>query len=311
MNPAFSVIFFTTASGAGYGMLIWIGLLAALGALPGGFWFGVPALVIALGLSTAGLLASTFHLGHPERAWRALSQWRSSWLSREGVVAIATYVPALALAIAWMAGAVPGRTASVLGLIAALLALVTVACTGMIYVTLRTIRQWHQSLVLPVYLLCALYSGAVCLAAFLSCYANGDARPLALLGIATGFATAAAKLGYWRRIDAPGRTLDTGDATGLGKFGKVRPLDPPHTEENYLLKEMGFRVGRRHAARLRRIALVAGFAVPILLLLIALATGTSTWALLLAVPFALLGMVIERWLVFAEATHVVTLYYGR
>ena len=90
VHPAPSVILFTTASGAGYGLLAWLGAAGAFGGLPADRWFGGVAMVIGLGLVSAGLLASTFHLGHPERAWRALSQWRSSWLSREGVAAMAT-----------------------------------------------------------------------------------------------------------------------------------------------------------------------------------------------------------------------------
>src|SRR6266702_1302037 len=77
--------FFTTSSGVGYGLLAWIGLLAPIGALPLTRQFGAVSLLLALGCITAGLLSSTLHLGHPERAWRAISQWRSSWLSREGV----------------------------------------------------------------------------------------------------------------------------------------------------------------------------------------------------------------------------------
>ena len=86
MHPALSIIFFTTTSGVGYGLLAWIGLLAPIGALPLTRQFGAVSLLLALGCITAGLLSSTLHLGHPERAWRAISQWRSSWLSREGVV---------------------------------------------------------------------------------------------------------------------------------------------------------------------------------------------------------------------------------
>src|SRR5436190_21342228 len=95
MNPAYSVILFTTASGAGYGLLALLGLVGFNHGPASSFIFGLVALVIALGLITVGLLSSTFHLGHPERAWRAFSQWRSSWLSREGVAAVLTYVPAV------------------------------------------------------------------------------------------------------------------------------------------------------------------------------------------------------------------------
>ena len=88
MQPAYSVIFLTTATGTGYGLLALLGILRATGDLPDDRAFGVFALGLALALISAGLLASTAHLGRPERAWRALSQWRSSWLSREGVLAI-------------------------------------------------------------------------------------------------------------------------------------------------------------------------------------------------------------------------------
>jgi len=102
MHPAFSVIFFTTASGAGYGLLALLGVSAASGLLPSDRWLGAVALGLALALVTAGLLSSTAHLGRPERAWRAFSQWRSSWLSREGVMSIITFVPALVFAYGWV-----------------------------------------------------------------------------------------------------------------------------------------------------------------------------------------------------------------
>ena len=102
MHPALSVIVFSTASGAGYGLLALLGILAPLDVVPEDRTFGFIALALALAAITGGLLASLFHLGHRERAWRALSQWRSSWLSREGVAAIATYVPAGAFGILWI-----------------------------------------------------------------------------------------------------------------------------------------------------------------------------------------------------------------
>jgi ferredoxin len=106
MHPAYSVIFFTTASGAGYGLWFWLGLRIAAEGLPDPAWPGVATLVLGGVLVSLGLLSSTFHLGHPERAWRAFSQWRSSWLSREGVAAVATYLPAGALFLALV---LPGR----------------------------------------------------------------------------------------------------------------------------------------------------------------------------------------------------------
>ena len=89
MHPAISVIFFTVTSGAGFGFLALIGLGVPM---PDGGVGAFMAAAIAGLLSVAGLISSTFHLGHPERAWRAFSQWRSSWLSREGVCAVITLV---------------------------------------------------------------------------------------------------------------------------------------------------------------------------------------------------------------------------
>ena len=100
MHPAYSVLIFTTASGAGYGLLILLCLAGAVGMVSASLWLGLVGFGLSFGLVTAGLLASTFHLGHPERACRAMSQWRSSWLSREGVMAILTYAPAGLFAIA-------------------------------------------------------------------------------------------------------------------------------------------------------------------------------------------------------------------
>src|SRR5215813_4142839 len=124
MHPAYSVIFFTSASGGGYGLLIWLGLLGATGQLPGDRWFGFAGFAWALLMVTAGRLSSTAHLGHPERAWRAFSQWRTSWLSREGVLSVATYVPAGLLAILWIFF---GRISSLLGLLTLIAALATVS----------------------------------------------------------------------------------------------------------------------------------------------------------------------------------------
>src|SRR6476646_10306719 len=102
MHPAYSVIVFTTASGAGLGLLAWLALLGMLGAVPADRWLGLAGLGLAFVLVASGLIASTAHLGRPERAWRAFSQWRTSWLSREGVMAVATAVPAGLLGIGWV-----------------------------------------------------------------------------------------------------------------------------------------------------------------------------------------------------------------
>ncbi|HMA14494.1 MAG TPA: DmsC/YnfH family molybdoenzyme membrane anchor subunit, partial [Kiloniellaceae bacterium] len=152
MHPAKSVILFTTASGAGYGLLAWLGLLAALGLLSADRWLGLVAFALGLGLVVLGLLASTLHLGRPERAWRAFSQWRSSWLSREGVAAVITFVPVGLFALFWVVGQTNQGAAAAIGIVAALCCVVTVACTAMIYASLKTIRAWSSPWTLPGYL---------------------------------------------------------------------------------------------------------------------------------------------------------------
>lgn len=315
MHPAYSVILFTTASGAGYGLLVWLALGRILGWFTPTPWLGFWAFGLALGLISVGLLSSTFHLGRPERAWRAFSQWRSSWLSREGVAAVAAYGPSGLLALAWLfPDDVPAPMAMVaLEIATILLALVTVYCTGMIYASLPTIPEWHLPRLVPaIYLMLALASGAVLLIALLWLI-EGTAPGSLTVGGASALATGLAlKQVYWRSIDTRIPTLTAESATGLGHIGRVRPLDPPHTEPNYIMREMGYRVARKHADKLRRLATILAFMTPLLLLVIGLALPDAVAATLAVVAVAAVaaGLVVERWLFFAEAQHVVTLYYG-
>ncbi len=310
MHPASSILVFTTASGAGYGLLCLLGLAGALQLVPPLRWLGFVGLGLALGLIALGLAASTFHLKHPERAWRALSQWRSSWLSREGVAAFATFVPAGLFALGWVGFGDTGGIWALFGLLAAAGALVTVYCTGQIYASLTTIRQWHHPKVVPIYLALALATGALWLTALLRLFGSPALWP-AVLALAALLLAWGLKLLYWRDRDGgdPGPSPET--ATGLGNLGRVRPLDPPHTETNYLMQEMGFRVARKHAERLRRLALMFGAGIPAAALVLLFAVG-GTLGIALAIIAALsglLGALIERWLFFAEATHTVMLYY--
>ncbi|MER8593247.1 dimethyl sulfoxide reductase anchor subunit [Mesorhizobium sp. M1182] len=311
MHPAFSVVFFTTATGAGYGLLALLGVLAGQGFIPPDFWLGLTGMGLALGLISTGLLSSAGHLGRPERAWRAFSQWRSSWLSREGVASVATFVPAGLFGIGWV---VLGRTsgwAAVAGLLAAVGAVATVCTTGMIYASLKPIAQWHSRFTLPAYLVFSAMTGSVLLNALLQGFAAGSNMLLAaaLLLTALGWGL---KLATWRYNDRLEIPTNANTATGLSG-GTVRSLEWPHTEENYLLKEMGFRIARKHSAKLRQITQVLAFALPALLLVVAFALPWPyAAALSILAPIAqLAGMLVERWLFFAEAKHTVTLYYGR
>ena len=311
MHPALSVIVFTTLSGAGYGLLACLGLAAMAGWLPADRGLAAVSLALSLGAITIGLMSSSLHLGHPERSWRAFSQWRSSWLSREGVSSMATYAPALLFALGWL---VIGSTSGIwalFGAISAVGAVVTVVCTAFIYQSLKPIQRWNNGWVLPNYLALAAMTGVLWLIAVLS-----------LFGISDGFLVVAAvlcisvaallKAQYWRFIDRTASRSDAGTATGLGALGRVQLFEAPHTSENYLMKEMGFRIARKHAAKLRMIALVAAFFLPLLLTLaqLLLPPALSALCAIPAAVIATLGVLTERWLFFAEAKHTVMLYYG-
>src|SRR5437763_16314658 len=139
MHPALSIVFFTTASGAGFSLLLLLGLGGPLDLLPSSSGFGFAALAIAVALATGGLASSAFHLGRPERAWRAFSQWRSSWLSREGIASVVTFAPALVFAALWLGFIASPEWIGLAGLATAALCAVTVFCTAKIYSTLATI----------------------------------------------------------------------------------------------------------------------------------------------------------------------------
>ena len=151
MHPTFSIVFFTTASGAGFALLFLLGLGVPLGLLPAAPEFGFAALATAFVLAAGGLVSSVFHLGRPERAWRAFSQWRSSWLSREGVMSVATFVPAAIFAIGWLLFGVTSGFVGFCGFLAAIFAGGTIYCTGMIYASLKPIRQWRNRWTVPNY----------------------------------------------------------------------------------------------------------------------------------------------------------------
>lgn len=315
MNPALSVLLFTTLSGAGYGLLVW----TAIGAMlqqPARSLLG--SLLLGLVLVSAGLLSSLGHLGQPQRAWRALSQWRTSWLSREGVVALATYVPALCLGAALLPAMVAGdiRLATVAlgtaGMTCAIVlivsALATVACTAMIYASLKPVPAWRHSLVLPVYLLFALVGGGLLSLAIAALAARVPA--VALLAASVGaIVLAACKWRYWQAIDTTPLGFTRGAAVGLP--GREAALfERPITESNYITREMAFVLARKHARRLRVLALVLVAAVPASCLWLAsLAAMPQAPLCSIAAMAALAGAFVERWLFFAQARHLVTLYY--
>ncbi len=317
MHPALSIVFFTTLSGAGYGLLVWLGVSIALlylrGQVPPSL-DGVQVVGLSLGLvlATIGLLCSLGHLGQPKRAWRALTQWRTSWLSREGVLAVLTVWPALVIVgmLLWAPdGATKAALLACLGIVLALLALATVACTGMIYASLKPIPAWRHPLVVPVYLLFALLTGLGLLFVLMAAMLGGQGPGVMALTLAVlGGLLVALKWLYWYEI-GHAHLPTRGEAVGLpGREATV--FERPHTEANYITREMAFAIARKHALWLRIVASAAVFGGPLLALLLhAAGLASPVAALLLATLATLAGAFVERWLFFAEARHVVTAYY--
>jgi sulfite dehydrogenase (quinone) subunit SoeC len=308
MHPAFSVIFFTTLSGMGYGLWSFIALhlLIDKDAYWSGAMFGLP---IGFILTALGLLSSTLHLGKPLRAWRAFSQWRSSWLSREGVLSIACFIPALI----WMSTFIwysDFLSDSLLAITLATLSIATVICTAMIYASLKPIPAWQHVYVVPVYVLFALLTGGLLSITIALDLDHRLIQHLSLGFIAIAIVLAVLKIGYWKAIDS--QTLPSrASALGLSEDKIVAVFERPHTEANYLTKEMGFVLARKYSSRLRIISLLLFAVLPIVLCILVwiLSPKISNYLLLFATFSAYVGAVVERWLFFAEAKHAVMQYY--
>ena len=289
MHPSPSVIIFTALSGLGFGLLVFLGLKMpdVTGILAFIFF------VIGFGLAVGGLISSTFHLGRPERSLKAFKQWRSSWLSREAIAAVFTLSVMAVYAIARVFFDYDIR---ILGIVGAIMSIVTVFTTSMIYAQLKSIPRWNTKLT-PAYFLSLSLAGGALLA--------GQIKFCLLLLVISGFVQLIVWVKGDRALALSGTTLESG--TGLGTIGRVRAFEPPHTGTNYLLKEFVHVVGRKHSAKLRIIALILMIGTPILLL----SLSFSHFLAALAVVSHIAGLFISRWLFFAEAEHVVGLYYGK
>jgi DMSO reductase anchor subunit len=308
MHPAFSVIFFTVASGAGFGLFSLL-FLTDFFNLGGGFSREQLVIggLVAMGLIVFGLLSSTFHLANPKNAWRAVSRFRTSWLSREGVFAI-VFMPLALVYIASIGLDAPLWLRETFGLMTAVLAWITVFSTGMIYACLKTIRQWNTPLVPANYLAIGYASGSLLLLVG-AMIAGLDTTPFIAMSALILSIAAVLKAIYYFWIRSPGLTPTINTATGLTR-AKVKLLDTGHTHGTFLTHEFGFRIARQKAGLLKVVVFVVGFALPGLMLVWALGRHDGQVAVIVAAVAGIAGAAVERWLFFAEARHVVNLYHG-
>src|SRR5437763_4624506 len=313
MKPAFSIIFFTVASGAGLGLLALCALFDLL--LPGSFstqalWRGA---LLGLILVAAGLASSTLHLANPRNAWRSLARVRTSWLSREAAFALALF-PVAGIYIVVVAQGITGFGRALPALGTALIAGALLFCTATIYASLKPIRQWHTRWPPVNYALLGHWSGALLLAATVAAYGAVPAW-LVIFAAVLGAVALAAKVAYWIGVGRGEPTtlphaigVDQGvRGPGAPRTVAARILDVGHSHGTFLTSEFGFVVARRYAGILRAIALALGFVLPIAFLV----TGLSRWQSALTIAACcMIGLLVERWLFFAEARHTVRLYHG-
>jgi sulfite dehydrogenase (quinone) subunit SoeC len=304
------MVFFTTLTGAAQGLflvLFGVQLAVAAGlvqvqarAFAGGAW-----LILALG--SVGLVAASFHLGHPWRGWRAIARWRSSWLSREVIALPAFLLAVLAWGLSQAYGtSAHGAVALAWGLLAALLALLLYLCTGMIYAVIKAIPQWATPLTPLNYTVLGLASGAVLATAWAAFLAPATlptlgsiALGLTLLGAALRGAT------LWRNLHlVPKTTLQS--AIGVRHPRIVEKASSAmassfNTREFFHGRSPGF------VRATRWVAALLGFALPAAVLAIgASAQAPATLALLFGLQWV--GLLAERWSFFAEGQHTQNLY---
>ncbi|GAB6041060.1 dimethyl sulfoxide reductase anchor subunit family protein [Endothiovibrio diazotrophicus] len=323
MHPAFSVIFLTTLIGVGQGMFLALytgelySLVELLPVQDHQHFYGMGS-GIAFAFLVAGLIASFFHLGHPERAWRAATRWRSSWLSREvialpavmglvGLYGLLHFMDWNPVLITVGADAIPVSLTLVVGALATLMAFVLFVCTGMVYAGVKFIPEWYCALTVANYVLLGGASGFILTAAF-SAYVGSELTHFygawgAILTVAA-FLTRGASLLRNRRIRIRS-TLQS--ATGMR-----------HPQLNQ--RSMGFMGGSfntreffhgKSPATLRTVHwafLLLVFPLP--LAVIGASYAASSEVLPLA-AFAIqyVGLLLERWFFFAQSSHPQNLYY--
>jgi DMSO reductase anchor subunit len=316
LKPALSIVFFTVSSGAGLGLLALIALtdFFAPETLPSRVEWR--CMLLGIALVAAGLASSVLHLANPRNAWRSFARFRTSWLSREAVFAIALF-PAAAIYTILLANQVIGSRHTFFALATIVLAWGVLLSTAMIYASLKPIRQWRTPWTPVNYFLLGHWSGALLLLATASAYATPPPRQWFTLAFAFGVAALAAKLAYWLSISDRSKkaaTLEHAIGVDQGVHGpgpmsvaRARLLDVGHSHGTFLTKEFVFTLARRYAIALRAVAIVLGFALPLAWLL----SDVSRWEPgLAAAVCGIIGLLAERWLFFAEARHTVRLYHG-
>jgi DMSO reductase anchor subunit len=303
MNPAFSVVFFTTLAGAAQGLVVTLAL-AVLAGMPLAPGYASVALVVAEAMLLVGLGASFGHLGRPERAWRSVLMWRTSWLSRE-VIVLPTFIGVVAL---WWLALRNGIQTPLLPLAAIVVAALLWYCTAMIYACLRFIQEWAQPLTIVNFTLIGLSSGLILASALAALM--GEQALLRVMGpcaLATTLVAWAARTLALRRNAAMKPRSNLQSATGI-KAPNLVQKSMGMSAGSFNTREFFHGASRAAIKKVKLAFIMLAFVLPSLLLLWAL-SGQSTIAFVLALLVQVPGLVAERWFFFAQAQHPQNLYY--
>ena len=326
MHPAFSVIFLTTLIGAAQGMFMALATgqvysLANLLEPQDNVTFYFAGSMIALALLGGGLVAAVFHLGKPSyfltRAWRGVTQWRTSWLSRE-LIALPAFMLLVALYglvhyLGWteplfvIKGVIPVDPSLVIGTLGVLMAIVLYVCTAMIYASLRFLQEWHSPLTVANFILFGLASGFTLTAAF-SAWSGVD-----LVGFYGTWAVvftllAAITRGFSMLRNGRIRHKSTmRSALGI-RHNKITQRSMGFMGGSYNTREYFHGVSEGTLGTVRMFFVICVFILPVGLLAASNAME-SAYLPILAFLVQYAGLLAERWYFFAEAKHPQNLYY--
>ena len=289
MHPAPSIILFTVLSGFGFGLISIVGLLQFLNQIS--TVDIVIFSVIGLFFSIIGLISSFFHLANKKNAIKSMSQWQTSWLSREAISSI--FCLSIVVGnIGWVF--VQNLYINEVGIVLFFLSLFTIFTTSMIYAQLKTVPSWNNILTPALFIFAALAGGSILLMDFASLVL------LLIFGVL--------QVLFWYTADQSFIYKETsvGTALGFSKNEDIRSFDLAHTSRNYLLNEMVYKVARKHSVKIRYISFFTAFVFPMSLILIFPDNFNVSVS---AITIHLIGIYLSRWLFFAEAKHSVSFYY--
>jgi len=309
MRPQFSIIFFTTLAGMAQGLLFFIALLNIEAPILSAPFLAMLALPVSFILLTLGLLASFFHLGHPERAWRAAMMWRTSWLSRE-VIALPAVILLTAMTFLFIiSGLVPAWLWA--ALLISILALWI--CTAKIYQCIRFIQEWSHPSTLSNFILLGLTSGGLLLE-FLLMLWNEPGAPLGMSMISGAnfvllFLALNLKLWIWRRNQKLKPKSNLASATGI-KGNNIRQTSMGFMGGSFNTREFFHHQTDRVISNIRKIILLMTYIGPMILLAFSM-NSPSIIQIAIALVMHYIGLLAERWMFFAEANHPQNLYYQR